>query len=137
MAPFMAGFVIRVMWELATWSADKVTTILIANIQPLVLFSHSVPVKCSRCRMKTLWLSFLMLLVPPGPSAEDGIGPKETKPKKAKLPKMKEEDNLLVLKKSNFDRALKETKYLLVEFCEYEWRLCSILMALQEHYTDD
>ncbi|XP_067407121.1 protein disulfide-isomerase-like protein of the testis [Emydura macquarii macquarii] len=91
-------------------------TILIANIQPSVLFSHSVPVKCSRCRMKTLWLSFLMLLVPPGPAAEDGIGPKETKPKKAKLPKMKEEDNLLVLKKSNFDRALKETKYLLVEF---------------------
>ncbi|CAM5143317.1 unnamed protein product [Eretmochelys imbricata] len=90
--------------------------ILTANIQLLVPFSHSVPEKCSRCRMKTLWLSFLMLPFLPSLAAEDGIGPKETKPKKARLPKIKEENNILVLKKSNFDRALKETKYLLVEF---------------------
>uniref|UniRef100_U3J2G5 protein disulfide-isomerase n=1 Tax=Anas platyrhynchos platyrhynchos TaxID=8840 RepID=U3J2G5_ANAPP len=34
----------------------------------------------------------------------------------AKLPRIKKENNVLLLKKSNFDRALKETKYLLVEF---------------------
>ncbi|XP_040430966.1 protein disulfide-isomerase-like protein of the testis [Cygnus olor] len=48
--------------------------------------------------------------------AIDSIGPNETKLKKAKLPKIKKENNVLLLKKSNFDRALKETKYLLVEF---------------------
>ncbi|EOB02068.1 Protein disulfide-isomerase-like protein of the testis, partial [Anas platyrhynchos] len=46
----------------------------------------------------------------------DSIGPNETKLKKAKLPRIKKENNVLLLKKSNFDRALKETKYLLVEF---------------------
>ncbi|XP_074867161.1 protein disulfide-isomerase-like protein of the testis isoform X2 [Carettochelys insculpta] len=66
--------------------------------------------------MKTLWILFLVLLFLPGLAAADGIGPKETKPKKAKLPQIKEENNILVLKKSNFDRALKETKYLLVDF---------------------
>ncbi|KAM9292154.1 LOW QUALITY PROTEIN: protein disulfide-isomerase-like protein of the testis [Morus bassanus] len=34
----------------------------------------------------------------------------------AKLPKIQKDNNVLMLKKSNFDRALKETKYLLVEF---------------------
>uniref|UniRef100_A0A8C0G3L8 Protein disulfide isomerase like, testis expressed n=1 Tax=Chelonoidis abingdonii TaxID=106734 RepID=A0A8C0G3L8_CHEAB len=63
-----------------------------------------------------LWLSFLILPFLLSLGAEDGIGPKETKPKRARLPKIKEENNILVLKKSNFDRALKETKYLLVEF---------------------
>ncbi|KAM9557317.1 LOW QUALITY PROTEIN: protein disulfide-isomerase-like protein of the testis [Guaruba guarouba] len=48
------------------------------------------------------------------PSA-DSISPNETRPKKAKLLKIKNENNALLLKKSNFDRALKETKYLLVE----------------------
>uniref|UniRef100_A0A8C3HY53 Protein disulfide isomerase like, testis expressed n=1 Tax=Chrysemys picta bellii TaxID=8478 RepID=A0A8C3HY53_CHRPI len=66
--------------------------------------------------MKTPWLSFLILPFLSSLGAEDGLGPKVTKPKKARLPKIKEENNILVLKKSNFDRALKETKYLLVEF---------------------
>ncbi|XP_067162649.1 protein disulfide-isomerase-like protein of the testis [Apteryx mantelli] len=48
--------------------------------------------------------------------AVNSISPNETKTKKAKLPKIKKENNVLLLKKSNFDRALKETKYLLVEF---------------------
>lgn len=51
-------------------------------------------------------------------TAEGSISPTEKKSKKAKLSQIKEEDNVLVLKKSNFDRALNETKYLLVEFCK-------------------
>ncbi|KAG9476900.1 hypothetical protein GDO78_002350, partial [Eleutherodactylus coqui] len=42
-----------------------------------------------------------------------GIGPK---PKKYKAPKIKEDHNVLVLTSSNFARALKENKYLLVKF---------------------
>ena len=30
-----------------------------------------------------------------------------------------EEEGVLVLKTSNFDQALKDNKYILVEFCEY------------------
>ncbi|XP_066497009.1 protein disulfide-isomerase-like protein of the testis [Tiliqua scincoides] len=66
--------------------------------------------------MRALWLLlFLGLACCPFSTTEDGIGPSEKKSKKAK-PKIKEEDNVLVLNKGNFDRALNETKYLLVEF---------------------
>lgn len=44
---------------------------------------------------------------------KSGIGPK---PKKHKAPKIKEDHNVLVLTSSNFARALKEHKYLLVKF---------------------
>ncbi|XP_062820339.1 protein disulfide-isomerase-like protein of the testis isoform X2 [Anolis carolinensis] len=46
-------------------------------------------------------------------AAEGSLSPAERKPKRGKI---KEEDNVLVLTKSNFDQALNETKYLLVEF---------------------
>ncbi|XP_027741241.1 protein disulfide-isomerase-like protein of the testis isoform X3 [Empidonax traillii] len=65
--------------------------------------------------MKT-HLLFLLLLFLTGFLAVDTISPNEAKLKKAKLPKIKKENNVLLLKKSNFDRALKETKYLLVKF---------------------
>ncbi|KAM6078411.1 protein disulfide-isomerase-like protein of the testis isoform 2-T2 [Theristicus caerulescens] len=66
--------------------------------------------------MKTHQFFFLPLLFLTGFLAADSISPNETKLKKSKLPKIKKENNVLLLKKSNFDRALKETKYLLVEF---------------------
>ena len=34
-----------------------------------------------------------------------------------------EEEGVLVLKTSNFDQALKDNKYILVEFCEYNFSL--------------
>uniref|UniRef100_A0A803YK45 Thioredoxin domain-containing protein n=1 Tax=Meleagris gallopavo TaxID=9103 RepID=A0A803YK45_MELGA len=58
--------------------------------------------------------------------------------RKAKLPKIRKENSVLLLKKSNFDRALKETKYLLVEFYapwSYECRkLLPIWDELGEKY---
>ncbi|XP_053132837.1 protein disulfide-isomerase-like protein of the testis [Hemicordylus capensis] len=67
--------------------------------------------------MRVPWLLLLLGLAYPSLStAEGGIGPSERNPKKAKVPGIKEEGNVLLLKKSNFDRALNETKYLLVEF---------------------
>ncbi|KAM9372597.1 LOW QUALITY PROTEIN: protein disulfide-isomerase-like protein of the testis, partial [Phaethornis superciliosus] len=59
---------------------------------------------------------FLPLLFLTGFLAANSISPNEIKPKKAKLPKIKKEKNVLLLKKTNFDTALNETKYLLVEF---------------------
>ncbi|XP_075755534.1 protein disulfide-isomerase-like protein of the testis isoform X2 [Pelodiscus sinensis] len=87
-----------------------------SHSRDMLCFQELCGPMCSRCRMKTLWLSFLALLFFLSPTVADGISPKETKPKKAKLPQIKEENNILVLKKRNFDRALKETKYLLVVF---------------------
>ncbi|XP_017922870.1 protein disulfide-isomerase-like protein of the testis isoform X1 [Manacus vitellinus] len=66
--------------------------------------------------MKTHLLLPLLLLFLTGFLAADTISPNEAKLKKDKLPKIKKENNVLLLKKSNFDRALKETKYLLVKF---------------------
>ncbi|XP_010015560.1 PREDICTED: protein disulfide-isomerase-like protein of the testis [Nestor notabilis] len=66
--------------------------------------------------MKTHQFFLLPLLFLTGLPAADSISPNERKPKKAKLLKIKKENNVLLLKKSNFDRALRETKYLLVEF---------------------
>ncbi|XP_010115984.1 PREDICTED: protein disulfide-isomerase-like protein of the testis, partial [Chlamydotis macqueenii] len=66
--------------------------------------------------MKTHLFFFLPLLFLTGFLAAASLSPNETKSKKAKLPKIRKENNVLLLKKSNFDRALKETKYLLVEF---------------------
>ncbi|KAM4657304.1 LOW QUALITY PROTEIN: protein disulfide-isomerase-like protein of the testis [Amazona ochrocephala] len=57
---------------------------------------------------------FLLPLFFTGFLAADSISPNETKPKKAKLLKIKKQNNVLFPKKSNFD-VLKETKYLLVE----------------------
>ncbi|XP_078521219.1 protein disulfide-isomerase-like protein of the testis [Lissotriton helveticus] len=48
--------------------------------------------------------------------AEAEIGPNTSKAKKVKAPKIKEEENVLVLTSENFGRALKEYKYLLVTF---------------------
>uniref|UniRef100_A0A8C9LBR4 Thioredoxin domain-containing protein n=1 Tax=Pavo cristatus TaxID=9049 RepID=A0A8C9LBR4_PAVCR len=57
---------------------------------------------------------------------------------KARLPRIRKENSILLLKKSNFDRALKETKYLLVEFYapwSYECRkLLPIWDELGEKY---
>ncbi|XP_033023738.1 protein disulfide-isomerase-like protein of the testis [Lacerta agilis] len=70
-----------------------------------------------KATMRALWLLVLTgLACLPLSTAEGGIGPSEKKLKKAKLSQIKEEDNVLVLKKSNFDRALNGTQYLLVEF---------------------
>lgn len=73
--------------------------------------------------MKThpFFLPLLMFLT--GFLAADSISPNEAKLKKTKLPKIKKENHVLLLKPSNFDRALKETKYLLVKFCEYQFPL--------------
>ncbi|KAM9261547.1 LOW QUALITY PROTEIN: protein disulfide-isomerase-like protein of the testis [Cariama cristata] len=76
--------------------------------------------------MKTHQFFLLPLLLLTGFLAADNISPNETKPKKAKLPKIKMEKAVLLLRlcsykllcsQSNFDRVLKETK-LLKEFCE-------------------
>lgn len=85
--------------------------------------------------MKRHQFFFLPLSFLTGFLAADNISPNETKPKKAKLPKIKKENNVLLLKKSNCDRALKETKYLLVEFCInfrclLPWRLCRAWLLL-------
>ncbi|XP_025967861.2 protein disulfide-isomerase-like protein of the testis isoform X1 [Dromaius novaehollandiae] len=66
--------------------------------------------------MKAHQFFFLALLFLTGFPAVNSISPNETKTKKAKLPKIKKENDVLLLKKNNFDQALKETKYLLVEF---------------------
>ncbi|XP_068002929.1 protein disulfide-isomerase-like protein of the testis isoform X1 [Melanerpes formicivorus] len=66
--------------------------------------------------MKTHQFFLLPLLFLTGFLAADSIGPDEKRLKKTKLAKIKKENNVLLLKKSNLDRALKETKYLLVEF---------------------
>ncbi|XP_041893171.1 protein disulfide-isomerase-like protein of the testis isoform X2 [Corvus kubaryi] len=66
--------------------------------------------------MKTHPFFLLLLLFLTGFLAADSISPNEAKLKKAKLPKIKKENHVLLLKSSNFDRALKETKYLLVKF---------------------
>lgn len=68
--------------------------------------------------MKAQWLPiFLGFAYSFFSTVETTISPTEKKAKEAKW--IKEEDNVLVLQKSNFDQALNETKYLLVEFCEY------------------
>ena len=41
-----------------------------------------------------------------------------------------EEEDVLVLKKSNFEEALKAHPNILVEFCKYTWRGCGIAGAL-------
>lgn len=73
--------------------------------------------------MKAHPFFLLLLLFFPSFLAADSISPNEAKLKKAKLPKIKKENHVLLLKTSNFDRALKETKYLLVKFCEYQFPL--------------
>ncbi|XP_077172446.1 protein disulfide-isomerase-like protein of the testis [Paroedura picta] len=49
-------------------------------------------------------------------AAANGVEPTGGQPEETALPKIEEEDNVLILKKSNFDRALAENRYLLVEF---------------------
>ncbi|XP_015498389.1 protein disulfide-isomerase-like protein of the testis isoform X4 [Parus major] len=67
-------------------------------------------------KMNTHTFSLLLLLFLKGFLPADSISPNEAKLKKTKLPKIKKENHVLLLKTSNFDRALKETKYLLVKF---------------------
>lgn len=43
----------------------------------------------------------------------------EEEPKKEKTTEIEEEKDVMVLHINNFDRALGETKFLLVEFCEW------------------
>lgn len=86
--------------------------------------------------MKTQHFFFLPLLFLSDFLAVGSISPNERKLRKAKLPKIRKENSVLLLKKSNFDRALKETKYLLVEFCEYHvcllsWQLCRARLMLE------
>lgn len=73
--------------------------------------------------MKAHPFFLLLLLFLTGFLAADSVSPNEAKLKKTKLPKIKKENHVLLLKTSNFDRALKETKYLLVKFCEYQFPL--------------
>ncbi|XP_071976589.1 protein disulfide-isomerase-like protein of the testis [Engystomops pustulosus] len=66
--------------------------------------------------MNTLLLTTCLLFILDLGLAQEGksgIGPK---PKKHKAPKIKEDHNVLVLTGSNFARALKENRYLLVKF---------------------
>lgn len=64
--------------------------------------------------------SLLPLLLLAGFLAADSISPNETRLKQAKGATIKKENNVLLLEKSSFERALQESKYLLVEFCEYQ-----------------
>lgn len=41
-------------------------------------------------------------------------------PKKEKTTEIEEEEDVMVLHINNFDRALSENKFLLVEFCKYD-----------------
>ncbi|XP_030067917.1 protein disulfide-isomerase-like protein of the testis [Microcaecilia unicolor] len=66
--------------------------------------------------MRTLWIFLLILPRFCLLLTEDGKEAKAAKPKKHNRPKIKEEANVLVLKSSNFARALQENKYLLVKF---------------------
>ncbi|KAM4023793.1 protein disulfide-isomerase-like protein of the testis [Anomaloglossus baeobatrachus] len=56
---------------------------------------------------------FFILALGNAEEEKSGIGPK---PKKHKAPKIKEDHHVLVLTSSNFARAVKENKYLLVKF---------------------
>lgn len=83
--------------------------------------------------MKTLLLVCCLVSLPVLIIAEEqkpGIGPKT---KKHKAPKFKEEDNVLVLTGSNFSRALKENKYLLVKFCKYSGIIFNIIQVISQH----
>ncbi|XP_068102963.1 protein disulfide-isomerase-like protein of the testis [Hyperolius riggenbachi] len=68
--------------------------------------------------MRTLLLALFLLSSYALTIAEDSDGKpgKGPKAKKHKAPKIKEEDNVLVLTSSNFARALKANKYILVKF---------------------
>ncbi|XP_075037600.1 protein disulfide-isomerase-like protein of the testis isoform X2 [Mixophyes fleayi] len=66
--------------------------------------------------MKVLFLVLCVLSVTALSFAKDGKAGKGSKAKQHKAPKIEEEDNVLVLTSSNFARALKENKYLLVKF---------------------
>ncbi|XP_072275162.1 protein disulfide-isomerase-like protein of the testis [Pyxicephalus adspersus] len=76
------------------------------------LFSFKCP-----ARMKTLLLLlWCFLSLPALIIAEEQKVGKGPKAKKHKAPKIKEEDNVLILTGSNFSGALKENRYLLVKF---------------------
>ncbi|XP_054848501.1 protein disulfide-isomerase-like protein of the testis [Eublepharis macularius] len=76
-----------------------------------------MPEKDWKIRMRIPWLLFLFGLgILSLHTAANGIEPTGEKTEETTHPSIEEEDNVLVLKKSNFDKALKETKYLLVEF---------------------
>ncbi|KAM4631795.1 protein disulfide-isomerase-like protein of the testis [Discoglossus pictus] len=66
--------------------------------------------------MKVLQLSLLVVSLASFSLAKDEKTEKGTKSKKHKSPKIKEEGDVLILTNSNFARALKENKYLLVKF---------------------
>ncbi|KAM5152561.1 protein disulfide-isomerase-like protein of the testis [Mantella aurantiaca] len=66
--------------------------------------------------MKTLLLVWCLVSLPALIIPEEQKPGKGSKAKKHRAPKIKEEDNVLVLTDSNFSRALKENKYLLVKF---------------------
>ncbi|XP_060116894.1 protein disulfide-isomerase-like protein of the testis [Heteronotia binoei] len=69
--------------------------------------------------MKIPWLLFLLSVGAVSSSSRamaNGVEPTEEPSEATALPTIEEEDNVFILKKSNFDRALKENRYLLVEF---------------------
>ncbi|KAL8175458.1 UNVERIFIED_CONTAM: hypothetical protein K2H54_025669 [Gekko kuhli] len=72
-----------------------------------------VPEKSWKTRMRVPWLLFLLGL---GVLPSQGIEPTGEQSEETALPEIEEEGNVFILKKSNFDRALKENRYLLVEF---------------------
>ncbi|XP_062999589.1 protein disulfide-isomerase-like protein of the testis [Elgaria multicarinata webbii] len=72
---------------------------------------------CWKDTMTSPWLFLLLGLASLSFSPAEGtISPTEKKPKKDKSSQIREEDHVLVLQKSNFEKALNESKYLLVEF---------------------
>uniref|UniRef100_A0A7M4EI74 Protein disulfide isomerase like, testis expressed n=1 Tax=Crocodylus porosus TaxID=8502 RepID=A0A7M4EI74_CROPO len=56
---------------------------------------------------------------------------------KAKLPQIKEENNVLVLKKSNFNKALTEIKYLLVDFYAPWSHECRKLLPIWDELAEE
>nr|XP_056722582.1 protein disulfide-isomerase-like protein of the testis [Euleptes europaea] len=67
--------------------------------------------------MNVPWILFLLGLgVLSSYAGADGVEATGEEPEETTLPDIEEEGNVLILKKSNFDRALEENRYLLVEF---------------------
>jgi len=54
-------------------------------------------------------------------NVEEGTGNDAEPEKQEKTDEITEEKDVLVLHSVNFDRALSENKFLLVEFCKYEF----------------
>lgn len=63
----------------------------------------------------------------------------DTEPEKPeKTDEITEEKDVLILHSVNFDRALSENKYLLVEFCKYDfpYMIMTMIIVLTNHHSD-